>query len=284
MKKRLSISNDVVIGKNDFIQTLPPLTFSNTTSICKHNKGNEPPYTHLEHIESDNDSTRDSDNRTISTISVSAAHKCKQSNKQNRYDVGRLKRKQESILEGTISYFEQKQITYKRANHTLNEQINIQLNKRTDEKSLKSLVKEETNAPIFNNITHPVSLQIGVATNCQIEGTKMTHQKNEQVQSVTHLPILLQTLGFQHGWSNNASILTINNSKCNIQNSVISHSITNPATRLSTSSTIIWERLNMHTARMCNSSRHWAESESKMDKVLSCDMRKRQKLEYQVSQ
>ena len=45
---------------------------------------------------------------------------------------------------------------------------------------MKSLLKVETNAPIFNNITHPVSLQIGVATNCQIKGTKRTYQKNKQ--------------------------------------------------------------------------------------------------------
>jgi hypothetical protein len=154
-------------------------------------------------------------------------------------------------------------------------------NKQTNVKSLKSLVEKESEVSTFNSVTHSVSLQIGIATNYQVKGTKISYPKNKQVQSVTHLPILSQTLGFRHGWSKIASILPINSSKCKIQNSVISHSITNPATRLSTSSTIIWERFNMHTARICNSSRHWAESESKMDKVLSCDMRKRQKLEYQ---
>jgi hypothetical protein len=39
-EQMMSIYNDVVMGKNGFIQTLPPLILSNTTSMFKHIKRN----------------------------------------------------------------------------------------------------------------------------------------------------------------------------------------------------------------------------------------------------
>jgi hypothetical protein len=92
-------NNDGVIvtkpTNNDvLIQTLPLLTVPSTTSISKHNQGDEALYTqdnnNLEHIGRGGDSTRVGvgDNRTNSTITVSTAHNCKQTMESETHFVG----------------------------------------------------------------------------------------------------------------------------------------------------------------------------------------------------
>jgi hypothetical protein len=150
------------------------------------------------------------------------------------------------------------------------------------------LVEEGTVAPIFNSINYSILFPLGVKTNYQYEGTKITYLKNKLVQSVTHLPILSQTLGYQHGLSNDASTVPDDGPKYKVpsnQISVTSQSVANTATCLPTCSTIVWDGLSVHKVRMCNNCGLWteSESESEVDNVLPCDMRKWKMVEYQNS-
>ena len=129
-----------------------------------------------------------------------------------------------------------------------NEQMNIQLCEQTDVKSWKPLMEEGTVAPIFNSIDYSILLTLGVKTHYQYGGTKTTYLENKNVQSVTHFPILSQTLGYQHRLSNDASTVPDDGPKYKVpstnykvpsnQISVNSQGVANTATCLPIYSTV----------------------------------------------